>query len=106
MHKTKRKKLRAAGWSVGTTKDFLKLSPEEALLIEIKLDLAAAVRRERTRRHWTQAHLAQVLDSSQSRLAKMKTGDRTVSIDLLVGALVRMGVTRSGFARVMRTSAA
>lgn len=101
----KRKNLRAADWSVGTAKEFLKLTPEEVLLIEIKLALAAAVRRERTRRHWTQAHLAQILGASESRLAKMESGDRSVSIDLLVGALVRMGVTRSELARMLRTSA-
>ena len=44
MNKTKLKKLQAAGWSVGTTKEFLKLTPEEVLLIEIRLSLAAAVK--------------------------------------------------------------
>ena len=36
--KTERlRKLRAAGWKVGDIRDFLKLSDEEAMLVELKL---------------------------------------------------------------------
>ena len=37
MNSAKLKKLRAAGWKVGSTRDFLKLSDEEAMLVELKL---------------------------------------------------------------------
>ncbi len=40
MRKRKKAKLEAAGWRVGTAAEFLKLSKEEAAMIEIKLSLA------------------------------------------------------------------
>jgi hypothetical protein len=46
----KRRRLEAAGWKVGSTADFLALDDDEAAVIELKLDLADAVRTARTRR--------------------------------------------------------
>lgn len=106
MRAAKRKKLEAAGWRVGSAAEFLDLSPEEVVLVEIKLALARSVRDRRLRRDMTQAQLATFLGSSQSRVAKMEAGDRSVSIDLLVLTLVRMGVTRNELAKALRTKAA
>ena len=39
MKKAKRKKLEAAGWAVGSVKEFLGLSEADAALIEMKLAL-------------------------------------------------------------------
>ena len=44
MKQEKRKRLEAAGWRVGTVSEFLGLTDEEAALIELKLDLARAVK--------------------------------------------------------------
>ena len=71
----KRKRLEAAGWRVGTAREFLGLTDEEAALIELKLDLARAVKAERMRRKMTQEELGERLRSSQSRVAKMEGGD-------------------------------
>lgn len=106
MNTAKKKKLRAAGWQTGATKDFLNLSPEEALLVEIRLALATALKRERQRRRWTQSQLAEFLGTSQSRLAKMEASDPSVSIDLLVTALVRLGITKHELAHALRSSGA
>lgn len=40
MEKRKRAKLRAAGWTVGTPREFLRLSDEEAAFVEFKLALS------------------------------------------------------------------
>ena len=106
MNTSKRKRLEAAGWRVGTAADFLGLSSEEELYVEIKLALADAVRARRAKLGLTQAALATRMRSSQSRVAKLEAGDRTVSIDLLVHALVRMGATRQQLARVLSSRAA
>jgi predicted transcriptional regulator len=42
----------------------------------------------------TQAALAKVLHTSQSRLAKMESGDASVSLDLLFKSLFSLGITR------------
>ena len=99
MKREKKKYLEAAGWKVGTASEFLGLTPEEAALIELKLDLAKAVRTERTRRQLTQEELGAILGSSQSRVAKMEAGDPSVSLDLLIRSLLHLGVTRRDLAR-------
>jgi hypothetical protein len=45
---------------------------------------------------------AKLLDSSQSRVAKMEAGDPTVSVDLLIRSLLKLGATPSGIGRVFR----
>jgi hypothetical protein len=53
--KTERlRKLRAAGWKVSNTRDFLKLSDEEALLVELKLTLTDALKLTRKKRGMSQ----------------------------------------------------
>jgi hypothetical protein len=49
MDKTKKNKLEAAGWRVGTTQDFLGLSDEESAFIEVKIALSRRFREQRTR---------------------------------------------------------
>lgn len=101
MQRAKRDRLQARGWKVGTVQDFLDLSDEEALLIEIKARLAAALSALRQKRQLTQVDLARLLRSSQSRVAKMEAGDRSVSLDLLVRSLVSLGATRQQLAKVI-----
>jgi ribosome-binding protein aMBF1 (putative translation factor) len=75
MKSEKRKQLEAAGWKVSTVREFLELTDEEMALIELKLDLARAVKAERIRRKMTQDELGTMLGSSQSRVAKMEAGN-------------------------------
>jgi len=49
MKKEKRKKLEAAGWTVGGTRQFLNLTPEEAEFVKVKLALARPLRAPRER---------------------------------------------------------
>jgi ribosome-binding protein aMBF1 (putative translation factor) len=104
MKPEKRKRLEAAGWRVGTAREFLELTDEEAALIQLKLDLARAVKAERMRRKITQEQLGEKLGSSQSRVAKMEGGDSSVSIDLLIRALLGLGVSRRDLVRHLSVS--
>jgi hypothetical protein len=97
----KRRRLEAKGWKVGTAQDFLRLSPEEAAYIELKVRLAMGVREWRQRRRLTQAGLARRLQSSQSRIAKMEAGDPSVSLDLLIKSLLILGASRRELSRIM-----
>ena len=101
MRKVKRTRLEAAGWSVGTVRDFLGLSEEEVAFLEVKLALAKSLRKRRERKGLTQSALAELIESSQSRVAKMEAGDRTVSLDLLVRSLLAMGTTKRELARII-----
>lgn len=101
MDTRKRKRLMAAGWTIGSAADFLDLSPEEAALIEMRLALSVGLRERRERAGLTQAALARRIGSSQSRVAKMEAGDPTVSLDLLIRGLLAVGVTRREVGRVL-----
>jgi DNA-binding XRE family transcriptional regulator len=101
MDEAKRKRLEGAGWAVGSAQDFLNLSPEEAAFVELKLRLSESLKRRRQNRNLSQAALARKIRSSQSRVAKMEAGDPSVSIDLLIRALLATGATRNDLARVV-----
>jgi len=101
MRRAKRERLEKKGWKVGTAVEFLELSPEEAAYIELKLRLSSSLRRRRQRRKMTQDQLARLISSSQSRVAKMESGDPSVSIDLLIRSLLALGASKRELARVI-----
>lgn len=84
MDKVKRRRLETKGWKVGSASEFLGLSEAESALVEIKARLAMAIAERRRKRGWTQKDLADRIESSQSRIAKIEAGDASVSLDLLV----------------------
>src|SRR4051812_42559856 len=101
MKTSKRKRLEGKGWTVGGTKEFLGLSDEENAIIEVRLDLAESLRTLRHQSGVSQEELARRIGSSQSRVAKMEAGDASVSIELLLRALLRLGATRRQLGRVI-----
>lgn len=101
MRETKKKRLEAKGWRVGTVQEFLSLSPEEVAYIELKLELADRLREQRKKRRLTQREFARILKSSQSRIAKMEAGDPSVSLDLLIRSLLALGASGRGLGRVV-----
>jgi hypothetical protein len=104
MRDEKRRRLEAKGWTVGSTKEFLRLSDEEAAYIDLKLRLANGLKQRRRRRRLTQVALARALRSSQSRVAKMEAGDPSVSIDLLVRSLLALGTSARELSRIVASS--
>ncbi len=101
MRKDKKARLERAGWKVGTVRELLGLSKAEEALVELKLILSRGLRERRARSRLTQAQLALLLKSSQSRVAKMEAGDPSVSIDLLIRSLLAMGTTQRELALVI-----
>jgi predicted XRE-type DNA-binding protein len=86
-------RLENAGWKTVTVQEFLRLSDEDMAIIEVKVALANRLRAQRTRAGLSQVAVAKIVRSSQPRVAKMEAADKTVSIDLLVKALVKTGVS-------------
>ncbi len=101
MREEKRRRLEARGWKIGTAREFLRLSAEEAAYIDLKVRLATGLRERRRRHSLTQADLAKRLQSSQSRIAKMEAGDPSVSLDLLVRSLLILGASRRELSRII-----
>jgi predicted XRE-type DNA-binding protein len=100
MDKSKRERLEAKGWKVGTVAEFLELTPEEAALVEIKLALSRSLK-ERRQNLMTQADLAAQLHSSQPRIANAENGDASVSIELLIRAMLATGATPQDIGKVI-----
>ena len=101
MKKSKKARLEAAGWTIGTPRDFLGLSAAEESLVEIRLALSESLRARRQAQHVTQVALAKRLKSSQSRVAKMEAGDPSVSMDLLFRSLIVLGAQPREIARAI-----
>ena len=101
MKASKRKSLEKAGWKVGTANEFLELSAEDAAYIEMKLALSDSLKKKRMKKRLSQVALAELIASSQSRVAKMEAADSSVSIDLLVKSLLAMGASRKEVASAM-----
>lgn len=100
MEDAKRKKLQDKGWKVGTVSEFLDLTPEDAVLLDIKLALSRCLK-ERRQTAMTQAELASKLHSSQPRIAKAENGDASVSIELLIRAMLATGLTPQDIGQVI-----
>lgn len=99
MDSKKRMRLEETGWKVGTAREFLGLSAAEEAYIDFKLTLAKQLHQLRLEKDLTQVELATLLQSSQSRVAKMEVGDPGVSIDLLVRSLLVLGASSKSLLR-------
>jgi len=91
MDSAKRKAIEAAGWKVGDTADFLKMSAEERQLLDTRVELALAIRRQRVALHLSQKELGARLKTSQPRVAKIERAASDVSLDQLVRAFTAAG---------------
>ena len=101
MDSKKKKRLEAKGWVFGDAADLFGLTPEEARLIDLKLALRASIKEERVKQNITQTELANAMGSSQSRIAKMERGNPSVSVDLLLRALMALGMTNKQISKII-----
>lgn len=99
----KQQRLEAKGWQVGDAADFLALTPEESLMVEIRLALSRSLK-DRRKRSMTQAELATKIGSSQPRVAMAENGDGSVSIELLIRSLLATGVTVQEIGQIIATA--
>ena len=102
MEKAKQKRLEAKGWKLGSASEFLGLSAAEATLVDMKVNLSQALRARRQAAGLSQVALARRLRSSQSRVAKMEAADRTVSVELLLRALITLGAKPRDIAKALQ----
>ncbi len=98
MDKNKMELLKAKGWKVGSTEEFLDLSEEELAYIELKISLSRLTKELRVKRQLTQQQTADLISSSQSRVAKIEAGDPSVSVDLQIRSLLALGASKEELA--------
>jgi len=91
MDSEKRKALEAAGWRFGDAADFLGMTDEERQLLEARVEMALAVRRQREALRLSQKQLAGRLKTSQPRVAKIERAAPDVSLDQILRAFAAAG---------------
>ena len=101
MTAAKRRRLERAGWRVGNARSFLELKDAESTLVELRLALSKEFRALRARNGLSQGQVAALLESSQSRVAKMESADVSVSLDLLLRGLISLGASRRDLAKAI-----
>jgi ribosome-binding protein aMBF1 (putative translation factor) len=104
MKTSTKKRLEEAGFQIGTAAEFLDLTPEEAQYVEMKVSLARALKSTRSETGLTQTDLASRSGSSQSRIARMESADASVSLDLIIRALLHAGASREEIAAALAGS--
>jgi DNA-binding XRE family transcriptional regulator len=103
MNRKKRKALEGAGHQIGDFGEFLGLTDEERALVELRAAVSATVQERRRKGNLTQEQLAGLLNSSQSRVAKIEAGSNDVSLDLMFRSLFAVG---GKFSDVLKNMAA
>ena len=91
MDAKKRARLESAGWRIGDAADFLGMSDEERQLLDARVELAIAIRRQRQAHGLSQKELGARLQTSQPRVAKIERAASDVSLDQLVKAFGAAG---------------
>jgi predicted XRE-type DNA-binding protein len=91
MDKALEKALKAAGWNVGDAADLLGMTDEQRQLLDLRMEMAKAIRTRRAEMKLSQKHLAGRLKSTQSRVSLIEAADPDVSLDQLAKALIILG---------------
>ncbi len=86
---------------MGSADEFLALSPEESTFIEMELALCDSVKSRRLKKRLSQTEFARLISSSQSRVTKIEAGAPSVSFDLVMKSLLRLGATKREVAKLI-----
>ena len=95
------RRLKARGWKVGDTTEFLGLSEQEAALVELRFSFSRSVRERRLKLGLSQVELASRLGSSQSRVAKLEGADATVDRSTCDPGLLALDASRREIGRAL-----
>ena len=101
MEKRPKQKLEAAGWVVGDTDQFLGLTDAEADFIHLKLSSAKELKDRRMALEPSQSQVAKMVESSHSRVAKTEGADPSVSADLRIETILKLGASRAEIAEAV-----
>jgi hypothetical protein len=92
---------------VTTAEGFLELTDEDVAVIDERMEsdrarrILAALLKMKRGRQLTQARIAKLIQSSQSRIAKAEAADSSVSLDLLFRANFAAGVSLEEIGRAL-----
>jgi transcriptional regulator with XRE-family HTH domain len=101
MDADRRKRLEAAGFKFGTVGELFGLTEAEEQLVEMKVAIAEAIRHLRESRSLSQADLARLLGSGQSRVSKLERSSEATSLDTLFRCMLVLGASRRDLAKAI-----
>ncbi len=93
MNREKQKALESAGFRFGDAADFLELTKEEQMLVDLRMRIAKAIRLRREQLNLSQKQVASRIKSSQPRVAKIEASAPDVSLDQMFRGLFAVGGT-------------
>src|SRR5438876_10263237 len=91
MQPGKRKALEAAGWKFGDAADFLAMTEEERQMLDLRVDAALAVRRQREAIKLSQQNIARRIHTSRPRIVKIDRAAKDVTLDQILRAYAAAG---------------
>ena len=91
MDKSLETALKEAGWNIGDAADFLGMTDEQRQILDLRMEMAKAIRARRAEMKLSQKSLANRLNSSQSRVSLIEAADPDVSLDQLAKTLILLG---------------
>ena len=91
MDARKRQALEQTGWRFGDAADFLAMTDEERQLLDVRVEAALAVRRQRQALKLSQKQLASRIKTSQPRIAKIERAAADVSLEQILRAFAAAG---------------
>ena len=87
------------GWTQGSVRGLLGLNDDEVAIVEMRVRLAGKVRELRLARGLTQQELAERIQSTQPRIARMEQAG--ASLEMLIRALFALGIDRKAIGRLL-----
>jgi predicted XRE-type DNA-binding protein len=94
MNKAQREAVGSSGWQVSDVGDFLDISDAEVRVLDLRISVVNAIKQGRERSGLTQKQLAELLGTSQPRVARIESpAAADVSLDQRFQALFAVGST-------------
>jgi len=101
MNAKKKKVLESAGYKITDASEWLELSPEEAAIVDMRVNFAMEIERICKSRSITQQALAEKIGTRQSGVARMLNHPSKATIDNLVRTLLVLGAPRKRIASLI-----
>jgi ribosome-binding protein aMBF1 (putative translation factor) len=87
------------GWVEGSARELLRLTRGEQAIVEMRLRLSDELRSKRLALGMTQQDLAERIESTQPRVAKLERGG--ASFEMMLLALLALGASRKEIGRIV-----
>lgn len=93
MTTNKLNRIKTAGFEVTDSADWLGLTSEERIIVEMRIALSEELDRIRKEKKLSQSDLAKLLGTKQSGISRLISNPSSTTLDALIRALLALGAT-------------